>query len=104
MVADKTCPVGDRVCVIGAGVLGLVAIKNFKEQGLRVTAFERHERLGGSWDLSQKTDQVTALQMTTANVSKQTVKAAESCESSEQADTGNRCVSLISHLRKVIIL
>ncbi|KAM0816745.1 putative Flavin-binding monooxygenase-like-domain-containing protein [Seiridium cardinale] len=64
-------PVGDQVCVIGTGVLGLVAIKNLIEQGLDVTAFERNGHLGGNWHVSDDTNQVTATAMTTANTSKQ---------------------------------
>lgn len=74
MAAKSTSSVGDHVCVIGAGALGLTAIKNLMEQGLKVTAFERNDRLGGNWDVSGKKDQVTALDWTSANLSKQTVR------------------------------
>ncbi|ETS85679.1 hypothetical protein PFICI_03704 [Pestalotiopsis fici W106-1] len=63
---------GKRVCVIGTGVLGLVAIKNLKEQGLDVTAFERNDEIGGTWNTaSGKPGQVTATELTTSNTSKQ---------------------------------
>jgi dimethylaniline monooxygenase (N-oxide forming) len=65
---------GKSVCVIGTGVLGLVAIKNLKEQGLEVTAFERNDGIGGTWNpASGKPDQVTATELTTSNTSKQVV-------------------------------
>ncbi|KAM4059016.1 flavin-binding monooxygenase-like domain-containing protein [Hirsutella rhossiliensis] len=64
--------VGDRVCVIGAGALGLVAIKNLREQGLKVTAFERNEYFGGLWHVSQDPRQVSALVETVMNTSKET--------------------------------
>ncbi|KAH6892317.1 flavin-binding monooxygenase-like-domain-containing protein [Thelonectria olida] len=63
--------VGDEVCVIGAGVVGLVATKNLLEQGLKVTTFERHEWLGGTWHVSQDGEQTTALEQTRLNTSKQ---------------------------------
>ena len=42
-----------KVCVIGAGPLGLLAIKNMKEEGFEVTAFERRSYVGGIWQPSQ---------------------------------------------------
>jgi len=37
------------VCIIGAGVAGLAAIKTCLEDGLVPTCFERHSQLGGVW-------------------------------------------------------
>lgn len=37
------------VCIIGAGVSGLVAIKACQEAGLQITCFEQHDKLGGVW-------------------------------------------------------
>ena len=65
---------GNEVCVVGTGVLGLLAIKNLLEQGLQVTAFERNEYLGGTWHASQNPEQVSALALTTANTSRQSVR------------------------------
>lgn len=74
MMASASNTPGNRVCVIGAGALGLVAIKNLTEQGLDVTAFERSHQLGGTWGWTlDKPDQVTATELTTSNTSKQTV-------------------------------
>ncbi|KAJ3496335.1 hypothetical protein NLG97_g2733 [Lecanicillium saksenae] len=56
--------IGQRVCVIGAGAIGLVAVKNLKEQGLQVTAFERNLYVGGNWHVSNDTTQVSALPQT----------------------------------------
>ncbi|KAH6648794.1 flavin-binding monooxygenase-like-domain-containing protein [Truncatella angustata] len=78
MAPDLHASTGDHVCVVGTGVLGLVAIKNLKEQGLQVTAFERNEHIGGLWHVSDNQDQVTATSMTTANTSKHTVSGAPS--------------------------
>ena len=60
------------VCVIGTGVLGLLAIKNLKEQGLQPTAFEQNEFVGGNWHVSER-DQTTATEGTTLNTSTQVV-------------------------------
>ncbi|CAM1508216.1 Fc.00g050640.m01.CDS01 [Cosmosporella sp. VM-42] len=62
--------IGNEVCVVGTGVLGLLAIKNLLEQDLQVTAFERNEYLGGTWHASQNPEQVSALPLTTANTSR----------------------------------
>jgi cation diffusion facilitator CzcD-associated flavoprotein CzcO len=39
-----------NVCIIGAGVSGLVAAKTFKARGHRVTILERSRDLGGVWE------------------------------------------------------
>ncbi|KAF5650554.1 monooxygenase [Fusarium tjaetaba] len=59
------------ICVVGAGPLGLLALKNLREQGLNATAFERQEYVGGTWHASNNIEQTTALEDTTANTSKQ---------------------------------
>ncbi|MEO1763316.1 MAG: NAD(P)-binding domain-containing protein [Cyanobacteria bacterium J06629_18] len=41
-----------KVCVIGAGVSGLVAAKTFLEDGFDVTVFEKKPGLGGVWEES----------------------------------------------------
>ncbi|KAK5998901.1 Monooxygenase aurF [Cladobotryum mycophilum] len=65
--------VGDKVCVIGTGVMGLLAMKNLREQGLHVTALERNEYIGGNWHVTKDPRQVSALPGTKANVSKHAV-------------------------------
>lgn len=40
------------VAVIGAGPLGLMALKNFKEDGFDVTCFEARDYVGGLWKYS----------------------------------------------------
>jgi dimethylaniline monooxygenase (N-oxide forming) len=73
-----TDTVGDRVCVIGSGMLGLLAIKNLTEQGLDVTALERNTHIGGNWHVSDmKTDQTSALPGTTSNQSKYVVSVTQ---------------------------
>ncbi|KAM5342428.1 hypothetical protein ACJ41O_013394 [Fusarium nematophilum] len=69
-MAPTNKQLGSDVCVVGTGVLGLLALKNLLEQGLNATAFERHEYVGGTWHASQDTQQTTALMQTTANTSK----------------------------------
>ncbi|KAF5711677.1 monooxygenase [Fusarium globosum] len=59
------------ICVVGAGPLGLLALKNLREQGLDAKAFERQEYVGGTWHASNNIEQTTALEYTTANTSKQ---------------------------------
>lgn len=40
---------GNRICVIGAGIAGLVTAKVLKEDGFAVTLFEKQPELGGVW-------------------------------------------------------
>ncbi|AFY58774.1 putative flavoprotein involved in K+ transport [Rivularia sp. PCC 7116] len=42
-----------NICVIGAGVSGLVTAKTFLEEGYKVTVFEKQKGLGGVWDKSR---------------------------------------------------
>jgi dimethylaniline monooxygenase (N-oxide forming) len=63
-----------RVCVVGAGALGLVAIKNLREQGLQVTAFEQNRHVGGTWHSSPDPTQIAALAGTRAYGSRYTVR------------------------------
>jgi hypothetical protein len=58
-----------RVCVIGAGVCGLAAIKAAKENGFAVDAFETSDGIGGLWRYDEKRHGVAAF--THINVSKQ---------------------------------
>ncbi len=41
---------GEAVCVIGAGVSGLAAVKNLREQGFAVDCYERETGVGGAWN------------------------------------------------------
>ncbi|GLU00434.1 hypothetical protein SLE2022_178060 [Rubroshorea leprosula] len=47
-----------EVAVIGAGIAGLGTVRELRQEGHRVTAFERNIRLGGTWvyDLQVVTD------------------------------------------------
>ena len=40
---------GSRVCVIGAGIAGLVTAKVLLEDGFDVSVFEKEATLGGVW-------------------------------------------------------
>jgi cation diffusion facilitator CzcD-associated flavoprotein CzcO len=42
-----------EICVIGAGISGLVTAKTFIEDGYNVTIFEKKEELGGVWEKSR---------------------------------------------------
>lgn len=61
---------GTNVCVIGAGALGLAAVKNLLEQSFTVTAYERSSSVGGLWRTSSNSTQTTALEGTISNISK----------------------------------
>jgi cation diffusion facilitator CzcD-associated flavoprotein CzcO len=40
---------GQRVCVIGAGVSGLTAVKSLRDWGIEHTCFEASDEIGGNW-------------------------------------------------------
>ncbi len=42
-----------QICVIGAGISGLVTAKTFIEEGYEVTVFEKQKGLGGVWETSR---------------------------------------------------
>jgi dimethylaniline monooxygenase (N-oxide forming) len=42
-----------RVCVIGAGLAGLVTAKGLTQDGLDVVVFEKQRELGGVWAASR---------------------------------------------------
>jgi cation diffusion facilitator CzcD-associated flavoprotein CzcO len=44
-----------RICVIGAGPSGIAAIKNIREKGLDVQAYDFNHDVGGNWIFSEKT-------------------------------------------------
>ncbi|KAF5677928.1 monooxygenase [Fusarium heterosporum] len=71
MASFQNQQLGSDVCVVGAGPLGLLALKNLREQGLDATAFERQEFIGGTWHASQNPEQTTALPQTKLNTAKQ---------------------------------
>ncbi|KAH8657697.1 flavin-binding monooxygenase-like-domain-containing protein [Xylariales sp. PMI_506] len=60
---------GNRVCVLGAGPVGLAATKNLVEQGLQVTTFEKGDKIGGVWYPTD--NKLSALPITSKNTSKQ---------------------------------
>lgn len=39
------------VCVIGAGIAGLVTAKVLSKDGFEVTVYEKEDALGGTWRL-----------------------------------------------------
>src|SRR5262245_6912322 len=42
-----------RVCIVGAGIAGLVTAKVFKQDGFDVVAFDKAHELGGVWAASR---------------------------------------------------
>ncbi|EXK24619.1 hypothetical protein FOMG_18667 [Fusarium oxysporum f. sp. melonis 26406] len=61
-----------RVAIVGAGPLGLIATKNFVEEGFDVTTFERNEYVGGLWHITSDPTQTCVLPGTITNTSKLT--------------------------------
>lgn len=72
MMVSAASNLGKDVCIVGAGALGLVALKNLKEQGLQPTVYERNEFIAGTWHVSTR-DQTSALEWTTLMTSTHTV-------------------------------
>jgi cation diffusion facilitator CzcD-associated flavoprotein CzcO len=46
---DQVNSVGRRVCVIGAGIAGLVTAKVLRDDGFKVVVFEKLPTIGGVW-------------------------------------------------------
>ncbi|KAF6818423.1 dimethylaniline monooxygenase 2 [Colletotrichum musicola] len=67
----STKSAGNHVGIIGAGMIGLVTLKNLKEQGLEGTIIDQNDYIGGTWHYSGQPGQTSALPMTTFNTSKQ---------------------------------
>ena len=53
-----------KVAVVGAGPLGLMAIKVLKEDGFDVTCYEARDYIGGIWKYSE--DEYTSVQESTS--------------------------------------
>ncbi|WP_041233438.1 flavin-containing monooxygenase [Cylindrospermum stagnale] len=49
-----------QICVIGAGISGLVTAKTFVEEGYDVTVFEKQQGLGGVWEKSRTYPELTS--------------------------------------------
>ncbi|KAI1858838.1 hypothetical protein JX265_010519 [Neoarthrinium moseri] len=60
------------VAVIGAGSSGLSMLKTLREDGFRVTCYERRTQVGGLWAYTDDKSMTTALKSTVANISKYT--------------------------------
>jgi hypothetical protein len=56
---DKVRP--KRICVIGAGVSGLPAIKHCLEEGLEPVCYERTSDIGGLWNYRTDLGEVSAV-------------------------------------------
>lgn len=52
------------------GPAGLTALKNLRDEGFNVVAFERRDRIGGVWSFSHNRDFTTVLDEMVSNVSK----------------------------------
>ncbi|XXG95325.1 hypothetical protein Hte_001586 [Hypoxylon texense] len=60
------------VAVIGAGSSGLSMLKTLRDDGFKVTLYERRGQVGGLWAYSENPMVTTALKSTVANISKYT--------------------------------
>jgi dimethylaniline monooxygenase (N-oxide forming) len=38
-----------KICVVGAGCVGIIAVKSFKEEGFDVVCYEKESFIGGLW-------------------------------------------------------
>ena len=43
-----------RVCVIGAGPSGIAAVKNIRQEGVEVVAYDANQDVGGNWIYNEK--------------------------------------------------
>jgi len=50
-VATESIDASDRFCIIGAGPAGLAMARALREVGVPYDHFERHQRVGGLWDI-----------------------------------------------------
>ena len=80
---EKLASMSDRktisIAVIGAGISGLAATKEFVEQGFEVTTFERYDSVGGLWSYRPDPSQRSVAWHTMVNSSKYMVTHLISC-------------------------
>jgi cation diffusion facilitator CzcD-associated flavoprotein CzcO len=84
-----------RVCVIGAGVSGLAAIKAAKENDFDVDAFESSDGIGGLWSYHDKRHGVAAF--THINVSEKPPACLPLLAHVHRRSASTTTVSLTSH-------
>lgn len=60
MTAAEVHDRAGTVAVVGAGSSGLAAVKNLRERGFAVEAFERSDDVGGNWSFGKPTSRVYA--------------------------------------------
>jgi dimethylaniline monooxygenase (N-oxide forming) len=65
------------VCVIGAGWVGLYAVKYMKEYGLSVVAFDKNPTVGGLWKWSADKTTPTVASFTITSTPKAFTEAAD---------------------------
>jgi cation diffusion facilitator CzcD-associated flavoprotein CzcO len=58
------------VGIIGSGLSGLAALKQFKSEGFEVTAFEQHDEIGGLWNFREDPEKRSMSWYTMSNSSK----------------------------------
>ena len=75
-----------RVCVIGAGPSGISAIKNIREKGIEVVAYDYNHDVGGNWIYSEKESHSSVFETTHIISSKTLSEYADFPFSPEVAD------------------
>lgn len=63
------------LAVVGAGLAGLAAIKEFVSQGFDVVAFEKYDDIGGIWRYQENPEYLSISLNTVTNSSKYLVLA-----------------------------
>jgi cation diffusion facilitator CzcD-associated flavoprotein CzcO len=58
------------VAIVGTGIAGLAAMKEFLEAGFDVTAFEKHEEVAGIWAYNEDPSVRSVAKSTLPNTSK----------------------------------
>lgn len=81
---DSLCLFDSLTDVVGSvGPAGLTALKSLREEGFDAVAFERREAVGGLWAYSHDPEYTSALDDTTANISKFVVSRGRTLSNSE---------------------
>jgi cation diffusion facilitator CzcD-associated flavoprotein CzcO len=63
------------LAVVGAGIAGLAAVKEFVSQGFDVVAFEKYDDIGGIWRYQENPEHLSVSSNTITNSSKYMVSA-----------------------------
>ena len=64
-------------CVIGAGSSGITALKGLRDRGIRVTCFDKSDRVGGNWVFGNKNKMSSAYKTLHINTSRDRMQYAD---------------------------